>query len=352
MKGLILSGGSGTRLRPITHTSAKQLVPIANKPILFYGIEDMVKAGITEIGIIVGSTADEIKSAVGDGSSFGAKIRYITQETPLGLAHCVQIASSFLENDDFVMYLGDNMIENGLLDFVNNGLGESSAKLLLKEVEDPRQFGVAELDSHGKICGLVEKPENPASNLALVGVYMFSPNIHKAISEIKPSSRGEMEITDAIQKLIDQNKKVSHEVISGWWIDTGKKDPLLQCNRLVLDTIERSIEENALNDYTADGRVKIGKASILNSRIIGPAIIADGAIIENSYIGPYTSIGPRCVVKNSEVQNSVLLANSSVIDIERMSDSLVGRGAIVKKSITKPSAIKLMISDDSIVEVS
>jgi glucose-1-phosphate thymidylyltransferase len=351
MKGLILSGGTGTRLRPITHTSAKQLVPIANKPILFYGIEDMAKAGITDIAIIVGSTAEEIISAVGDGSRFGVNIKYIVQGTPLGLAHCVQIASQFIAGDDFVMYLGDNMIEHGLEDFVSNGLAGSSAKLLLKEVEDPRQFGVAELGDNGNICSIVEKPENPASNLALVGVYMFSSDIHEAIDGIKVSRRGELEITDAIQGLINENKTVSHEIIDGWWIDTGKKDPLLLCNRLVLDTIDRDIIENPLNSYTADGRVKIGKATITNSRIIGPAIIADGAIIENSYIGPYTSIGPYCVVKDSEIQNSVLLANSQVIEAGRMSDSLIGRSAIVKKSNTKPSALKLMISDDSIVEV-
>lgn len=351
MKGLILSGGTGTRLRPITHTSAKQLVPIANKPILFYGIEDMAEAGITDIAIIVGSTAEEIISAVGDGSQFGVNVQYIVQGSPLGLAHCVQLASQFLAGDDFVMYLGDNMIEHGLQSFVKNGLSGSSAKLLLKEVEDPRQFGVAELGGDGNICNIVEKPENPASNLALVGVYMFSSDIHEAVAGIKVSRRGELEITDAIQNMINDGKKVSHEIIDGWWLDTGKKDPLLLCNRLVLDTIEQDIFENELNSYTAYGRVQIGNAIICNSKIIGPAVIADDVIIENSYIGPYTSIGPGCIVKNSEIQNSVLLSGSSVIDIERMSDSLLGKGAVVKKSNIKPSAIKLMISDDSIVEV-
>jgi glucose-1-phosphate thymidylyltransferase len=351
MKGLILSGGTGTRLRPITHTSAKQLVPIANKPILFYGIEDMVDAGITDIGIIVGSTAEEIISAVGDGSKFGAKITYITQGSPLGLAHCVQIAEQFLGSDNFVMYLGDNMIEAGLKDFVKDGIGELSIKLLLKEVEDPRQFGVAEIGKDGNIVNIIEKPTNPKSNLALVGVYMFSPEIHEAIKKIKVSSRGELEITDAIQILINSRNQVSYEMLDGWWIDTGKKDPLLECNRLVLDKIERNIFDNPSNNFSADGRVQIGDAQIHNSRIIGPAVIADGAIIENSYIGPYTSIGPGCTVKNSEVQNSVLLSGSSVIDVPRISDSLLGSEAVVQKSTQKPSALKLMISDHSIVEV-
>jgi len=351
MKGLILSGGSGTRLRPITHTSAKQLVPIANKPILFYGIEDMVAAGITDIAIIVGSTANEVMDAVGDGSSFGAKITYITQGAPLGLAHCVYIASSFLGEDNFVMYLGDNMIESSLTSFVLDGMDGFDAKLLLKEVEDASQFGVAEIGDDGRIKTLVEKPANPKSNLALVGVYMFSKEIHHSIKRIKASPRGELEITDAIQDLIDSGSRVAYEVLDGWWIDTGKKDPLLECNRLVLDTIERDIYDNPINSFTADGRVQIGKSQIYNSRIIGPVSIADNVIISDSYIGPYTSIGPDCIVRNSEIQNSVLLKGSTVTDVSRMSDSLVGRSAVVKKSEQKPSALKLMISDYSVVEV-
>ncbi len=351
MKGLILSGGSGTRLRPITHTSAKQLVPIANKPILFYVIEDMVEAGITDLGIIVGQTSEEIISAVGDGSAFGAKITYIEQGSPLGLAHCVQIASQFLGDSDFVMYLGDNMIQSGLKGFIEKIDKESDAKLLLKEVENPRQFGVAELDSNGKIKKLVEKPKVPASNLALVGVYLFTKKIHTAVNSIKASPRGELEITDAIQWLIDSGSTVSHSLLDGWWLDTGKKDPLLECNRLVLDTIERRIHINPLNSFEATGRVIVGNAIIQNSTIVGPAVIADGALIENSYIGPYTSIGEKCVVKNSEIQNSVLLESSRVVDMHRVSDSLIGKHAQVSRSQKKPVAVKLMISDDSIVEV-
>jgi glucose-1-phosphate thymidylyltransferase len=351
MKGLILSGGSGTRLRPITHTSAKQLIPIANKPILFYGIEGMVEAGITDIAIVVGSTADDIISAVGDGSAFGAKITYIHQAAPLGLAHCVQVSERFLGSDDFVMYLGDNMIETSLSSFVGQGISDCQAKILLKEVENPSQFGVAEINIDGSIKKLTEKPSEPKSNLALVGVYMFSAAIHESIKNIKVSRRGELEITDAIQELIDSGQKVCYETLQGWWIDTGKKDPLLECNRLVLDTIERNVIENPENTFTADGKIQIGNSKIQNSRIIGPVAIADNVIIIDSYIGPYTSIGPDCVVINSEIQNSVLLKGSTVSNIPRMSDSLIGRCALVEKSKQKPSALKLMISDYSVVEV-
>jgi glucose-1-phosphate thymidylyltransferase len=243
------------------------------------------------------------------------------------------------------------MIESSLTSFVLDGMAGFDAKLLLKEVEDASQFGVAEIGDDGRIKTLVEKPANPKSNLALVGVYMFSKEIHQSIKKIKASPRGELEITDAIQNLIDSGSRVAYEILDGWWIDTGKKDPLLECNRLVLDAIERDIYDNPLNSFTADGKVKIGKSQIYNSRIIGPVSIADNVIISDSYIGPYTSIGPDCVVRNSEIQNSVLLKGSTVTDIARMSDSLVGRSAIVKQSEQKPSALKLMISDYSVVEV-
>jgi glucose-1-phosphate thymidylyltransferase len=245
MKGLILSGGAGTRLRPITHTSAKQLVPIANKPILFYGIEDMAAAGIADIGIIVGDTRAEIMAAVGDGSRFGVRVTYIPQDAPLGLAHCVLIAREFLGDDDFVMYLGDNMLEQGLAEFVAEfetdraqAAKAPAAQILLAKVPNPTAFGVAEIDGAGEVVRLVEKPEVPPSDLALVGVYLFDPTIHEAVASIAPSPRGELEITDAIQWLIDNGHRVRHEVLRGWWIDTGKKDPLLECNRLVLDTLE------------------------------------------------------------------------------------------------------------------
>ena len=253
MKGLILSGGAGTRLRPITHTSAKQLVPVANKPILFYGIEDMVEAGIKEIGIIVGDTADEIMAAVGDGSRWGADVTYLRQDAPLGLAHCVLIARDFLGDDDFVMYLGDNMLQQGLKEFVDAFEAERacgpgadgrvlSSQILLAHVEDPRQSGVAVLGDDGEVVQLIEKPQDPPSDLAVVGVYLFDAEIHTAVRAIEPSARGELEITDAIQWLVDHGRRVRHEILRGWWIDTGKKDPLLESNRLVLETLEARID--------------------------------------------------------------------------------------------------------------
>lgn len=355
MKGLILSGGSGTRLRPITYTGAKQLVPIANKPILFYGIESMVNAGIEDIGIVVGSTADEIIGAVGDGSQFGARVTYIHQDQPLGLAHCVKISREYIGSSDFVMYLGDNMLQKSIWEFSGSiYLNDTppSAAIMVKEVDNPQSFGVVELDSHNRPMRLVEKPSVPQSNLAMVGVYYFTPAIFEAVNNIVPSARGELEITDAIQWLIDRGHSVACSRLDGWWIDTGKKDQLLECNRLVLDTIQRDIFENPLSsNYAADGRVHIGDAIIENSRIIGPASIADGSLIKDSYIGPYTSVGPMCVIENSEIQNSVLLEGSVVTDIPRLSDSLIGKGAVVRTSRTKPDATKLMISDSSVVEV-
>jgi len=353
LKGLILSGGSGTRLRPITYTGAKQLVPIANKPILFYGIESMVDAGITDIGIVIGLTGHEVRKAVGDGSKFGARITYIEQTDPLGLAHCVSISRSFLADDDFVMYLGDNMLQQSIHEFheMFGYLGDKpSASILVKQVDNPENFGVVELEN-GKPVRLVEKPSDPKSNMAMVGVYYFTKDIHEAVSNIKASKRGELEITDAIQWLIDSGKEVTCHTLEGWWIDTGKKDPLLECNRLVLDKIERQIYEKPLNSFTADGRVQIGNSMIYDSRIIGPVVIGDNCLIRNAFIGPYTSIGNSCVVENTEIQNSVLLGNNIVRDIPRMSESLVGRGARVVRSSEKPAALKLMVSDQSVVEV-
>ncbi|MBS1848317.1 MAG: glucose-1-phosphate thymidylyltransferase, partial [Actinobacteria bacterium] len=298
MKGLILSGGAGTRLRPITHTSAKQLVPVANKPILFYGIEDMAAAGITEIGIIVGGTRDEIIAAVGDGSAFGVRVTYIPQDEPLGLAHCVLIARDFLGDDEFVMYLGDNLLRQGIAEFVDAfeadrrrsaqpGFGESSdaaaAQILLARVDDPERFGVAEIGTEGEVVRLVEKPEVPPSDLALVGVYLFDPTIHDAVASIEPSPRGELEITDAIQWLIDHGRRVRHEVVDGWWIDTGKLDPLLEGNRLVLDTLD-SVVEGAVDDSsTLLGRVVVeAGAQVIDSVVRGPAIIGRNTVVRDS----------------------------------------------------------------------
>lgn len=368
MKGLILSGGAGTRLRPITHTSAKQLVPIANKPILFYGIEDMARAGITEIGIIVSPhTGAEIREAVGDGSRFGVDVTWIEQAEPLGLAHCVLIARDFLGDDDFVMYLGDNMLEQDLVDFVSRFESErarrealpldgdvapAAAQILLARVDDPSSFGVAEIGPDGEVVALVEKPADPPSDLALVGVYIFDPTIHEAVRSIRPSARGELEITDAIQWLITHGHRVRHEVLEGWWIDTGKKDPLLECNRLVLDTIDRRVEGSVDEASVIDGRVVVEPgAKIVASTVRGPAVIGADAVVERSHIGPYTSIGEACCVRDSEVDDSVLLAGARVSDITRLTDSLVGRDAEVRRADHRPRATRVMLGDHSLVEV-
>jgi glucose-1-phosphate thymidylyltransferase len=362
MKGLILSGGAGTRLRPITHTSAKQLVPIANKPILFYGIESMAAAGITDIGIVVGDTRDEIIAAVGDGHRFGVRVTYIPQAAPLGLAHCVLIAHDFLGDDDFVMYLGDNMLEQGLGQFVERFDAERDASLwadtpavaqiLLKEVPNPTAFGVAAVDAQGRVVRLVEKPKDPPSNLALVGVYLFTARIHDAVAAIEPSPRGELEITDAIQWLIDQGERVRHEVLRGWWIDTGKKDPLLECNRMVLDTLEAKVNGDVDADSIVEGRVLIEDgASLVNSRVRGPAIIGAGSRIVNSYIGPYSSIASNCEITNSDLEHSVVLERSRIVGVHRLTDSLIGRDVEVLRSQVRPAATRMMLGDDSRVEL-
>src|SRR4051794_4938275 len=301
MKGLILSGGAGTRLRPITHTSAKQLVPVANKPILFYGIEDMAEAGIKEIGIVVGETKAEIMEAVGDGSQFGVHVTYIPQDAPLGLAHCVKIAREFLGDDDFVMYLGDNMLQQGLVEFLerfeedrrqsdeptlDGDRRPPSAQILLCHVPDPQRFGVAEVDESGHVVRLVEKPVDPPSNLALAGVYLFTSAIHEAVRAIEPSPRGELEITDAIQWLIDRGDRVIHEVLQGWWLDTGKKDPLLESNRRVLETLEPRLAGKIDDASKVDGRVVIEEgAELVGSHVRGPAIIGERTRLVNAYVG-------------------------------------------------------------------
>jgi glucose-1-phosphate thymidylyltransferase len=371
MKGLILSGGAGTRLRPITHTSAKQLVPVANKPILFYGIEDMAAAGITEIGIVVGDTRDEIEAAVGDGSRFGVQVTYIPQDEPLGLAHCVLIARDFLGDDDFVMYLGDNMLEQGLEEFIERfeaaqqastaptldheggeGGGAPSAQILLCPVPDPHRFGVAEVDDKGHVVRLVEKPADPPSDLALVGVYLFTPAIHEAVAAIEPSARGELEITDAIQWLTDHGHIVRHEVLRGWWLDTGKKDPLLESNRRVLESLEPSIAGTVDAASTVDGRVVLDAgAELVNSEVRGPAIIGAGTRIVNSYVGPFTAIAEGCEIVDSEVEHSVILERSSVVGVSRLMDSLIGRDVEVKPSPQRPKATRLMVGDHCVVEL-
>jgi glucose-1-phosphate thymidylyltransferase len=363
LKGLILSGGAGTRLRPITHTSAKQLVPVANKPILFYGIEDMVAAGITEIGIITGDTGAEIVKAVGDGSRWGVAVTYLPQEAPLGLAHCVLIARDFLGDDDFVMYLGDNMLQQGLVGFVDRFQAEQrrgaelpldarpfdapAAQILLSPVPDPQQFGIAEIDAAGHVVRLVEKPDDPPSDLALVGVYLFTPAIHEAVAAIRPSARGELEITDAIQWLIDAGQHVRHDLLEGWWLDTGKKDPLLESNRRVLETLEPRMDGKLDETSRVDGRVVVeAGASLVNSHVRGPAIIGAGTRLVDTYIGPFTAIADDCEIIGSEIEHSVVLQRARIEGISRLTDSLIGRDTDVRRSGLRPKATRLLIGDD------
>ncbi len=366
MKALILSGGAGTRLRPITHTSAKQLVPIANKPILFYGLEDIVAAGITDIGIVVGDTRAEIEAAVGDGSRFGARVTYLPQDAPLGLAHCVLIARDFLGDDDFVMYLGDNMLQQNLDGFVQRfeherhrapRLGDddvppAAAQILLAHVDDPRQFGVAAVDDAGHVLRLVEKPADPPSDLALVGVYLFDRTIHDAVRAITPSARGELEITDAIQWLIEHGHRVLHEVLEGWWIDTGKKDPLLDCNRLILESLTTRVDGVVDGDSRVDGRVVIEAGAVLeHSTVRGPAIIGANTKLVDSYIGPFTSIAADCEIVDAEIEHSVVLERSRIIGVHRIQDSLLGRDVEVVRSQLRPQASRLMLGDHSRIEL-
>ncbi len=352
MKGLVLSGGKGTRLRPITYTSAKQLVPVANKPVLFRVIESIRDAGVREIGVVVGDTGDEIRAAVGDGSRWGVEITYIPQDRPLGLAHAVKIARPFIGDDRFVMFLGDNCIQGGISTLIKQfAASENNAQIVLKRVPDPQQFGVAELDAGGRIVRLVEKPAQPRSDLALVGIYMFDKSIWQAVESIVPSRRGELEITDAIQWLVEHGRHVYPYVHEGWWIDTGKKDDMLEANRLILD------ELTPANDGTVDGESRlIGKviiergAEIINSTIRGPAIIGENTKIINSYVGPFTSIYHSCIVEGSEIEHSIVLERSIIRDLpQRLEDSLIGRYVEVTRSSLKPRAHRLVLGDHSTV---
>ncbi len=352
MKALILSGGKGTRLRPITHTNAKQLVPIANKPILFYGIEAIAAAGIKDIGIIVGQTKDEIKAAVGDGSRWNVKVTYIEQGEPLGLAHAVKIAQDFIGEDCFVMFLGDNLIKEGIVSLVAEfEKTRPNAQILLAHVPDPEQFGVAEL-KNGKIIKLEEKPQKPKSDLALVGVYMFDKNIFTAVNNIKPSRRNELEITDAIQYLIEHNFNIQPHIINGWWKDTGKLEDILEANRIILETLKTKIDGKVDAKSKLEGNVVIeSSAEIINSVIRGPVIIGKNSKIVHSYVGPFTSVYFGVNIENSEIEHSIILENSKIIDIKRLEDSLIGQNAEILKSKNKPLAYRIMIGDSSRVEV-
>ena len=350
LKGLILSGGRGTRLRPITYTSAKQLVPVANKPVLFYGIEAMAAAGIREVGIIIApETGDEIRAAAGDGSRFGVEITYVVQDEPAGLAHAVLTAEPFLGDSPFVMYLGDNLLQGGMLDLVDAFRAhEPDALILLTPVPDPQNYGVAELDGAGAVRRLVEKPAQPATDLALVGVYMFTPLIHEAARAIRPSARGELEITDAIQWLVDGARKVESHVVRGWWKDTGRLDDMLEANRLILETIERTVDGELVGSQV-DGRVIVeAGARLENATVRGPAIIGAGAVVRDAYIGPYTAVGRHCLIEGAEVEHSILLEGSSVRGLDgRMESSLLGRGVAISRDDRQPRAYRFMVGDNS-----
>ncbi|NEQ36815.1 MAG: glucose-1-phosphate thymidylyltransferase [Okeania sp. SIO3I5] len=363
MKALILSGGKGTRLRPLTYTGAKQLVPVANKPILWYGIEGIVAAGIIDIGIIISpETGKEVQELTGNGEKFGANITYILQEEPAGLAHAVKIAQPFLEDSPFIMYLGDNIIESQLGQFLDTFKQKQlDALILLRKVPNPTAFGVAKVDEKGKVLGLVEKPKVPPSDLALVGVYFFSNQIHNAISNIKPSARGELEITDAIQYLIDQqisdeNREISVEArtLEGWWLDTGKKDDLLSANQIILDTrITNSVNGEIDSQSQIIGRVKIGEnTKLINSSVRGPVIIGDNCHLENCFIGPYSSIADDVTLIDVDIEHSVILQGAKIIEIhQRIVDSLLGRRAQLINAPQRPKALRFMIGDDSQIEL-
>jgi glucose-1-phosphate thymidylyltransferase len=353
VKGLILSGGRGTRLRPITHTSAKQLVPVANKPVLFYGIEAIAAAGIDDVGIIIApETGEEIRAAVGDGSQFGVRVTYIVQDEPAGLAHAVLTAESFLGEDEFVMYLGDNLLQGGIVELVDRfRAGGSDALILLTAVDDPQNYGVAELEGE-RVVRLVEKPADPRSDLALVGVYMFRSSVHGATHAITPSPRGELEITDAIQHLIDSGLNVESHIVRGWWKDTGQLADMLEANRLILDTLEASCE-GELVESQLDGRVVVAAGARLErSKVRGPAVIGAGARLTDAYVGPYTAVGEDCVIESAEVEHSILLAGCRVCDLEgRVESSLLGRNAHVGRDSNTPRAYRLMLGDNSDVRV-
>jgi glucose-1-phosphate thymidylyltransferase len=350
LKGLILSGGKGTRLRPITFTSAKQLVPVANTPVLFYGIQAMAAAGIVDIGIIIApETGDEIRAAAGDGSRFGVRITYIVQDEPAGLAHAVLTAEPFLGDAPFVMYLGDNLLQGGIEDLVAAFRSNApDALILLTPVPDPENYGVAEVDADGAVVRLVEKPKEPRSDLALVGVYMFTPLIHEAARAIEPSARGELEITDAIQWLLDGGRRVERHIVQGWWKDTGRLDDMLEANRLILDTLKPR-SDGELIDSQVEGRVVVeAGARLENSTVRGPAIIGAGATLKDAYVGPYTAIGPGCAIENAEVEHSILLEGSSVRGLAgRMESSLLGRDVAIYRADRQPRAYRFMVGDQS-----
>jgi glucose-1-phosphate thymidylyltransferase len=354
MKGLILSGGKGTRLRPLTHTSAKQLVPVANKPVLFYGIEAMAEAGIEEVGIIIApETGNEIREAAGDGSSFGVRIEYIEQDAPLGLAHAVLTAEPFLGDSPFVMYLGDNLLRNGIVALVDTFRTEQpDALILLTPVPDPEHYGVAELDGDNRVARLVEKPEQPKTNLALVGVYMFTPAIFDAARSIEPSWRNELEITDAIQTLVDRGLRVDPHIVHGWWKDTGQVQDMLEANRLILDDLDERVA-GELVDSRVEGRVVIEVGARLERTTVrGPAVIGAGSRLVDAYIGPYTAIGENVTIENAELEHSIVMSGSRISQVDhRIEASLIGKDVTIARGPSLPKAYRFVVGDSADVQI-
>ena len=354
MKALVLSGGAGSRLRPITYTCAKQLLPVANKPVLFYGLEAIRDCGIVDVGIVVGSTAPAVQQAVGDGSAFGLNVTYIQQDAPRGLAHGVLIARDFLGDDDFVMYLGDNFIVGGIDSVVEEfRSSRPDAQIMLTGVSDPRQFGVAELNEAGEVIGLEEKPQRPKSDLALVGVYIFTGAIHEAVQHLTPSRRGELEITEAIQWLITSGRKVRSTTITGYWKDTGNVSDMLEVNRLVLEGLEPQVRGRIDAATEIIGRVVIeADAQVSHSRIVGPVVIGAGTQVSGSYIGPFTSVADNCVISDSEIEYSIVLEGASIEGVRRIEASLIGHHVVVTPSPRVPKAHRLVLGDHSKVQIS
>jgi glucose-1-phosphate thymidylyltransferase len=352
MKALVLAGGTGSRLRPFSYSMPKQLVPVANKPVLFHGLEMLKAAGITECGVIV-NDGSAVRQAVGDGSDFGLAITYIVQDQPRGLAHCVLIARDFLADDDFLMFLGDNVFADGLADQAARFRSErSAAQLVLMKVDDPSAFGVAEVDPTGRVTSLQEKPSNPRSNLAVTGAYFFSAAVHEAARGIQPSWRGELEITDALQWLVDSGADVRGHVYSGYWKDTGNVRDLLECNRALLDNITAGVRGSvdAISQIGASVVVEPG-AMVTASRVDGPTVIGRGTTIVNSYVGPYTAVGSACVIENAGVEDSILLDRASVRDVRDVKGSLIGRASGISRGGPDVRAHRLIVGDDSRVEV-
>lgn len=352
MKALITAGGRGTRLRPITHTSNKHLIPIANKPMIFYALEAVLDAGIKDVGVIVNETRPEVEGALGTGKDFGLNITYIEQEKPLGLTHCIKISKGFLGDDPFIFYLGDNILAGGIKKFVERfEKDQPDALLLLSEVPDPERFGVPELEGD-RIVGVEEKPEEPKSNFAVTGIYFYGPAVWNAVEKVKPSARGELEISSTHDLLIKQDKRVIYENVSGWWKDTGKPEDLLAANHLVLKHIEHKVAGD-LEEVNIRGTVKIGKgARIRNSLLRGPLIIGGATRIENSYIGPYTSISDGAVVMESEVENSIVLEEAEILNLpSRLDESLVGKESIISRGKVLPRTLRLVVGDQSQIDL-